>query len=197
VRSPEAGLEVAYRALNFAKKGKSGCNAGFLRDEALLSIVFFSDEPDQSTRSYDFYLKFFKGFKGKSRTHMVRASAIVGPMPNGCNTGFGIPSKPGPKYINISKALSGVHASICDQNWDKTLRQVGLASILTRLRFKLRQQADIKSLKVTINGKTIPESTEDGWEYDPKTNEVIFHGVHVPKPGSQINVRYTVACPEP
>ena len=46
----EALLTVAANALS--KTTTTGCNAGFLRTEALLHVILVSDEPEQSPHSW-------------------------------------------------------------------------------------------------------------------------------------------------
>ena len=41
------------------------------RPRQILSMIFLSDEEDQSNKSYEFYLDFFKNVKGKERKSMV------------------------------------------------------------------------------------------------------------------------------
>lgn len=191
-RGPEMGLEAAFLALSEPKR--SGCNKGFLRDKAVLSLVFISDEPDQSPQEYDFYVNFFKSLKGEERTHMVRASAVVGPSPGGCRSSYGR-ATPGPNYIRLAKELQGISASICQADWSKPLEQIGLWSILSRFKYPLSRNPINNSLRVTVNGKLVAEDEKNGWQYKSNTNEVEFHGASIPVPGDTIVVDYLVDCP--
>ena len=81
----ERGLMAAEAALS--EPLLSGENAGFLRDDAALSIVFVSDEEDGSARPVGEFLTFFKGLKGDAGYRddtLVNMSAVVGEPPNGC-----------------------------------------------------------------------------------------------------------------
>lgn len=194
----EMGLEAAMLALSEPKRSDPNCNKGFLRKNAVLSLIFISDEPDQSPEEYDFYLKFFKNIKnadGEERSHMVRASAVVGASPRGCSSSFGR-AYPGPKYIQLSKDLQGVAASICDEDWSKPLEKIGLWSILSRINFPLKHKPIRNSIRVRVDGKTIPQREQDGWQYDATKNQVLFRGGAVPTPGMVIEIRYLEDCPE-
>lgn len=191
----EQGLDTAYRALSEPMRSDPTCNGGFVRDHAILSMIFISDEPDQSDKSYSFYHEFFKNLKGPDRSHLVRVSVVVGPSPGGCRNAYGS-AQAGPTYLQLAADLQGVQASICEQNWAKTLEKIGLISLLGRLRFKLSFRPQLPSLRVTVNHKIVPEHAEHGWQYEPSSNEVLFRGEHVPHPGSTIDIHYLVDCPE-
>ncbi len=81
----ERGLSAAEAALS--EPILSNENAGFLRDDAALSIVFVSDEEDGSAIPVGEYLNFFKGLKGDRGYRddtLVNLSAVVGDPPDGC-----------------------------------------------------------------------------------------------------------------
>jgi hypothetical protein len=81
----ERGLAAAEAALS--EPILSAENAGFLRDDAALSIVFVSDEEDGSARPVGEFLTFFKGLKGDAGYRddtLVNLSAVVGEPPDGC-----------------------------------------------------------------------------------------------------------------
>jgi len=81
----ERGLAAAEAALS--EPIISNENAGFLRDDAALSIVFVSDEEDGSAIPTGEYLDFFKGLKGDRGYRddtLINLSAVVGEPPDGC-----------------------------------------------------------------------------------------------------------------
>lgn len=97
----EKGLLAAMLALSQPEPGVRARNAGFLRDEAALAIVFVSDEEDASCGPYQpsaaaclaspsckcedsptwgsvaYYDRFFRGLKGYGNEDAVRIGAIV------------------------------------------------------------------------------------------------------------------------
>jgi len=79
----ERGLEAARLALDPIE----ALNPDFLREDAALSIVFVSDEDDDSSLPVSEYLTFFKGLKGDRGYRddtLINLSAVVGPPPEGC-----------------------------------------------------------------------------------------------------------------
>ncbi len=189
----EQGFEAAYQALSLPKREQVNCNRGFYRSEASLSLIFVSDEKEQSPRSYDFYLNFFKNLKGVRNTNFVRASAVVGPPPRSCSSRYGS-AEPAPRYWNLAKALRGVQASICSNNWGKMVSQLGAISFGYRRRFSLSRKADSHSIIVKVNGKLINESPIDGWVFDPVSNSIFFSKSQTPQAGAMITVDYKAIC---
>jgi hypothetical protein len=81
----ERGLAAAKAA--FSDDILGGENAGLLREEAALAVIFVSDEEDLSAEPVGAYLDFFYGLKGEPRyrdREMFSASAVVGDLPDGC-----------------------------------------------------------------------------------------------------------------
>lgn len=81
----EMGLAAAAAA--FAEPSALEVNAGFLRDDAALSVVFVSDEEDDSPQRVDHYLDRIKGLKGAAGFRddgLINLSAVVGDPPAGC-----------------------------------------------------------------------------------------------------------------
>ena len=83
----ERGLAAAKAALSADFVADGGPNAGLLRDDAALSVVFVSDEDDGSSDPVGEYLTFFKGLKGDAGYRddtLINLSAVVGDPPDGC-----------------------------------------------------------------------------------------------------------------
>ncbi|MCO4771664.1 MAG: VWA domain-containing protein [Deltaproteobacteria bacterium] len=81
----EKGLDAARAALT--EPVLSNENAGFLRENAALAIVFVSDEEDISVDPVGDYLDFFFGLKGDPSYRardLVTMSSVVGDLPGGC-----------------------------------------------------------------------------------------------------------------
>ena len=83
----ERGLAAAEAALSAEFLAVGGPNEGLMREEAALSIVFVSDEDDDSSRPVGHYLEVFKGLKGDRGYRddtLINMSGVVGPPPSGC-----------------------------------------------------------------------------------------------------------------
>jgi hypothetical protein len=187
----EKGLEAAYQALSAARLSEFKCNQGFLRKDAGLSLIFVSDEQDNSPQSVDFYIRFFRNLK--KGTEWVRASAIVGPPPSGCKAGKQF-AQSAPRYWKVAKVFGGIQSSICRDDWSRALSNIGIVTLGARSEWVLSRPAIEASLLVKVNGKTIPKSVTDGWSYAADLNSIVFSNNRVPPVNSKIEISYKVQC---
>jgi hypothetical protein len=98
----EAGFTLALNALNRSAPG--GCNAGFLRDDALISILNVSDEPEQSGPTWE---EMVDDILDAAPTAVI--SAVAGPVPDGCATAVA-----GEGYLEATEETGGFFADFCD-----------------------------------------------------------------------------------
>lgn len=185
------GLEASHQAL--LPHSQAGCNKGFYRPEAVLSVIYVSDEPDQSPRPVSFYIDFFRKLKSSDPQRLLRASAVVGPERRGCASPSGS-AGPGPRYRKVADELGGEKVEICDSSWSNTLNKLGIASFGYQSEFKLTRPALDSSISVRIGTKAIPRDPVNGWSYVKSTNTVIFSRSFIPDPNQPIKISYKVAC---
>jgi hypothetical protein len=192
----EQGLEAAYRALstplvNSADDPRTSLpndgNAGFLREDAKLAVVFVSDEEDYSPQTVPFYETFFKSLKGNDPT-MLSISAIVGPVALAtCPTA----SSSGTRYIALANATGGVFESICTPDWATSLANLSTSAFGPRRRFTLSETpADSAQIVVEVNGVSVAGT----WTYEPSSRTVIFDEASAPPSGSIVRITYPLGC---
>ncbi len=189
----ERGLESARLALT--PPATDGVNAGFLREDALLSIIFVSDEEDQSPGDVADYVDAYLAAKDYDAEAVI-ASAVAGDVPLGCD-GAGGSATAGGRYFAVAAALQGVFASICTPDWATVMAELGLTTFDALSRFSLSRLPDEASITVTVDGVPVPEDPLNGWTYDPDTNSVRFHGTAVPVADDEVSVSYTAECIAP
>lgn len=187
--SGETGLHAAWLALT--DPNVNGPNAGFLRSDAMLSVVVVSDEDDVSPSPVDFYVEFLKGLKGPGGANLVTFGAIIGNRSGGCR-GPGGHATYGASYVTAAERLNGLTASICDANWSTALRHLGLNAFGFRSRFLLTGHAEPGSVEVTVDDVVVPAGTF--WTYSSEVNAVDFEPTAIPPAGARIRVAYDVAC---
>lgn len=189
-RETEQGLEAARLALSPSRT--LAANAFFFREDALLSLVFVSDERDQSPLGVDDYVAAYRTLAPSGR---VRASAVVGLPPDGCSGEAGA-ATPAPRYVEVARQLGGGVASICTTDWGSTLQEIsGLAFGLQR-RFQLSGFA-VEQPRVFIEGTERPAVFDTGrvnWTWDPEARTVEFVVEQTPPLGSEIRIDYELAC---
>jgi len=170
----EAGLTVAQLAV--AKSQSGECNEGLLREDALLHVILVSDEPDQSTQSWDHYVGDMIGQKGDAS--LVRISAIAGTAGSVCE------AAEGSGYEEAVAATGGVYLDICS-DWAATMGALA-DEIVRQDTFTLDYAAVPGSVRVFVDD----EEVLSGWTYDAATNSVVFEEGSEPTQGSTVLVDY-------
>jgi hypothetical protein len=191
VGTEDMGDESGLAALELALTDPvlSAENAGFIRDPAQLVVIFLSDEPEQSTQDATHYIDFLSTVKADPADLMV--SAIVGDYGTGCATtcdGAASDAQPGDKYLDVVDAYDGVAGSICTCDLAPTLDEIGLEATRYIRTFTLTKvPTDTTAIAVYVDGELV----EEGWTYDPETNEILFD--EPPGAGADIVVDYPAA----
>ncbi len=172
----EAGLTVTSEAIDKTDPGE--CNYGFMRPGAMLHIIMVSDEVEQSSSSWNWYMDKVIAKKGSSAN--VKYSAIAGDYPGGCAS-----ADAGDGYYQPVTASDGVFLSICsDWATPDNLSMLAAASVQMAA-YELGATAAEASIRVYVNG------TErlTGWHYDSTDNTVVFDE-GVPEEGDNVRVTY-------
>ena len=175
----ERGFMLTEVALQSENITPPGCNADFYRDDAFLSIVHVSDEPEQSVNSWSYYVSLFQSLKADPED--VVLNAVAGDYPTGCGS-----SSAGTGYYESTVATGGLFLSICATDWAKGLEDLAMASASRPGRFELTKQPVYQTIEVRIDG--IRKAV--GWEYDISSNSIRFEPEHVPPAGSTVEVFY-------
>lgn len=182
----EMGRAGAYHALETQRED---VNAGFIRDDAFLSVVVISDEDDSSDMDgvdSDLFIDFMDNFKREPG--MVSYSTIVGPTPDGCTSadaGYG--------YEAVQKSIGGVFWSICDNQWDRLLEELAMAAAGMKQEFYLTRQPIVDTLKVEVHesGVISDFDLDRDYVYDAERNSIRFLD-YVPQPYAEVIVSYDV-----
>lgn len=176
---------------------ENGPNAGFLRTDASLAIIFVSDAEDQSTRTgspkdlYDFLVQ-LKG--GRPDKLMAYAALVPSSETNpDCSRDEGSVT---PQRTEAFLAMvKGLEYNICDADYGTKLgaiakdvvAKVGKIMYLTRI-------PDPKTITVSYGTQSIPNDVDYGWTYDPVRNALIFGDklkYTVQPQGTQLTVDFT------
>jgi hypothetical protein len=185
----ERGMEAVRAALT--PPLSNGMNAGFLRPNALLVLIFLSDENDKSAVFDDVALldQLRPALPLGDRSWVAHFLGVVPNEPSCKTTEWGY-SYPGYRYINLAKASGGVSEAICDADFRRALTNVKSRLLELITEFPLNRKPLIETIKVYVNGVLIPKSNTDGWSYDAVKNSIRFHGSAVPGPDTSIHVTF-------
>ena len=208
--SCELGLEATYRCLT--PPLVDGVNAGFYRDEAHLSVVIVSDEPDGSTTGqcasalgWQEFVTWLASLKGACSVDQVHFGAIVGDRPAGCSSSWG-EADPGDGYLDVVDALGTDHStfhSICDQDWTQVMVDLGTATLGLATSFPLAEPPVPGTLQVFLDPDG-PEGDEVEFQiyadptysidyafvHDALANTLEFSPQTAPPAGSTLRVAY-------
>lgn len=145
----EAGLESAYRALTGSVS--ENYNAGFLRDDAYLSIIFVSDEQDFSPLRVNDYINGFRGVKGAREREVFNASALVITDLDECDSAQRQAGDVGTRYIDVAQQTGGVIGSICADDFTSIVTELSLASSRLTDTFYLSKLPDLATLEIYVD----------------------------------------------
>lgn len=200
----EMGLEAARLALS--EPLLSGENAGFVREEANLSVLVVSDEEDSSPDPVDDYLNDMSWVKGEDafRDHSrFNLSGVVGDTPPefdgepSCSSANGNATY-GSRYVYAANATEGLLESICAEDFAPIVENLGLTLSGLIAEFALSRVPDIDSLKVSLYAEA-DESTKlqdltlgTEFSYDEVENSLVFDLGFLPDSQQYILAEYRV-----
>ena len=164
-----------------ANVGTGECNDGLVRDDATLNLIGVSDEPEQSTNNYAYYVALFQSLKGDPDDVIMHA--IGGDYPSGCGSASAYTG-----FYEATVATGGLFLSICATDWGAHLEELAEGSAADRSSFQLSSYPVADTIIVQIDGVT----TTVGWEYNDSDNSIDFESDHVPDGGSTIDVEYAL-----
>lgn len=198
----EMGLEAAAMALT--EPLASGSNAGFLRDDAVLSLIFVSDEEDWSPYPVADYINDFYSIKGFRNRDVMNASSLVIVDEDDCGTyGVDYYGTEGTRYVDVTDQTSGVLGDICASDFSDIVTELSLNASRLRDTFVLSSKPSPASLTLWVDDVELP-CEDGGWTYDTVAYEdrddapaIVFDAGNLPEIDSQIAVRYNFGDGDP
>jgi hypothetical protein len=168
-----------------------GYNRGFMRPDAVMHVVFVSDEDDHSEHTVSYYVDVLQGIKSGHEVSLVTAHAVVstdGPSPAGSTCAHA----PGYRYLDVAEALGGVTSDICDADWSGKLQALGEAIFGLSNRFVLNQSPDPLTVSVWVDDQPCAA----GWSVDLATRSVVFSDDSpcFPPAGAAVRIAYESMC---
>lgn len=175
----EKGLDASVAAVSYPLSANE--NAGFVRDEADLYIVWVSDEEDYSEQSVGYYAELLTAVKDAD-PNKIFFSAITGDVPNGCSG-----ADAGHRYYDIVSQYGGLWSSICDADFGVALQQLAFEITEPTAEFFLTYVPDPDTLKVIVDGV---EESSSHWTYQPIPNSILFGESFIPPMGAEVEIQY-------
>lgn len=165
----ESLLTVVRNAVDMTDPGE--CNAGFMRQNAMLHIIMVSDEPEQSGGTYSDFINQIISKKGNPDN--VRMSVIV--------------AESSGRYISSANDTGGLTFSIFNGSWSSAnnLQLLAQASVIAD-KYDLDYPAVESTIQVFVNGYAVSSN----WYYDTAQQAVFFDSDYAPQEGDNIRVTY-------
>jgi hypothetical protein len=216
----EPGLRVGIRAIdNLSPATAPGQeDPEKLRSDAALIVIQMSDERDQDVEcaacggnncaggdesplegSQEFCTdpggqqvidRFVADYTARNAT----VFALVGDLPNGClQTATRDDFEPGQGHVEVANATGGSFGSLCG-DMRMNMENIAFAATGIASSYQLSQTPASATIKVAIgppgNGRVIPRSRENGYDYDPDTNRIVLFGEARPAKADEVVVGY-------
>lgn len=175
----EMPAEMAYQSTESG--GDAGPGSDFLRDDAVLSMIFISDEPDSSPSSWSTYLSYFESLKADPDNYV--AHAISGDWPSGCADASATTT-----VYELTVATGGLYLSICATDWASHLEALVEGSTADLSSFELTQWPVPETIVVRVDGM----NQTTGWVYNSVDRTVDFDETSIPEGGATIEVEYAL-----
>lgn len=191
---------------------KNDGNLGFLRSDALLSIIYFTDGVDtypSPQKSTTFYYNSILAAKAFDESKLSIHGFINDKDQDGnsqCSSAAGL----GTRYREMIQKGGGRQETVCPDDWSLAMRNMASAAFGFRSCFSLTGQPDDADgdgvisdttvppeLEVRLNGARFEATGSRGnrqWEFDAANNSVCFFPLSTPEPGTGIEMTYQVAC---
>ncbi len=177
-----AATEGGYTEMAFTLLYNGVAQNGYwFRDDGKLNLVGVSDEPEQSSQSYSYYVEYFQGLKDDADDVVMHA--IGGDYPGGCAT-----AEPYTGFYEATVATGGLFLSLCATDWGAQLTQLAEESASTLNNFELSEWPVPETIVVSIDSV----QTVSGWDYEEDGNSVVFDNDSIPEGGAIIEISYAI-----
>jgi len=202
--TPDAGQQLTdninasdpgsdQRSFDSVNEAFSVVNPGFVRANATLSVVAYSDDDDRSTMAIADFASWLEALKADPAD--VAYHGVVGAPIFPCFSGLKA-ADPAPDHNDAITQTGGQHLKICDYSAGDVVSE--LLNVISGVQsaFPLEYAAtDTTQIVVEVDGVVVAEDPVGGWTYAVNSQSIIFHGFATPPPGSEITVTYPHATP--
>jgi hypothetical protein len=187
----ERGLESMKSLM---EREKTASSNHFLRKDALLVVIFITDEDDFSAGTPQDYIDYLNVERPPldtgERSWLVQFIGVTEPNNSECTTRNSF-SDPGDRYMALATASTGISTTICTDDFTDALTHVKARIVQFLTDFHLDSIPVVETIKVYINGVLIAKDPVNGWSYLADRNVVRFNGTSAPSADDQIDIKFT------
>lgn len=186
----EAPLQNFLNIFNSDYLQKEG--QGFFRDDALLAIITLSDDDDHSSVTSSQFITKLNALKpnlANGQKNWIYNYLGVLNLQSPCRSILGTVTV-GLKHVEIADASGGIKSNICDPTLANAVSniRVRIQNILTD--YPLSKVPKVDTIRVTMNGQSVPQDATNGWSYIPANNVIRFNGTYVRPSDAQVSADF-------
>jgi hypothetical protein len=182
----EKGMDQAIATTSSG--GAFSWDAGVLREDSFLTMIFVTDEPGDDIRPVLDYSDWFQGLYGYENLAIFSVINPINPLIP--DTGFRdvCTAEYAPRYVELAMLNPGSSIDICG-SWRDSLTMIAESSYRPVLEFEMsRTPVEPAFITVTINGIISPLSD---WEYDGTAgNRILFDRSNAPTGEDVVQITY-------
>ena len=200
----EFGLSTTLNVIDRADSHFASLNQRW-RPDARRVLVYMTDEEDQDVKN-----AVERGVTGCDvavdplltecpivndvidvlRDREIVAFAIGGDVPGGCTRDGRATAEASASYRRIAFETGGTFSSLCAEDLGETVDAMIRAALGAASQFELTDAPMSSTIRIVRNGRIVPRSTTNGWEYDPVANSIVFLGDARPELSDEIAIGY-------
>jgi len=200
----EFGLATTLNVVDRADSHFASANQRW-RPDARRVLVYMSDEEDQDVKN-----AVDRGVSGCDvtvdplltdcpivndvidvlRDREIVAFAIGGDVPGGCARDGRPTAEASAAYRRVAFETGGTFSSLCAEDLGETVDAMIRAALGAASQFELTDAPMSSTIRIVRNGRIVPRSTTNGWDYDPVANSIVFQGDERPELSDEIAIGY-------
>jgi len=194
-----SGLEAPFDATHLALDPAllAAGNAGFLRKNAALVVIFITDAEDQSDIRPQALYEYLVNTKDGRKNKVFSFGAIIPTAETRCARDAFEPPRLIEEFLGIVQNSGNNVMNLCASDFGQKLAEAA-SQIVDQVGNKiyLSRAPEISTLKVTYGSVELQPDARTGWTFDPLENAVVL-GKEIDwnsqPPDSEIRVDYTAA----
>lgn len=179
-------------------------DSDFIRADALLSVIFISDEYDQSSEygnpNSDDFIDYLNSRKPASESGAMSWLAnYIGILTNQSCDVLGGGVSIGTQFIRLVTASNGVKSSICNPDLALAVSNIKARIIDQITAYRFPSMPNKSTISVTVGGRAIFEDPANGWTLETENLTgsakyfLRFHGTSIPAADENVDVKYKPA----
>lgn len=183
-----SGTERALESMRFALSSSYNQAYTFPASGSFFAVIFFGNEDDlPATTPVADYVQYLTDLTGTSPTRKTCAAYSLSVLNDQTRIDEETVSA---RISELCSAFDGFTYDIHDADYAPFFTACANATASIASPISLGSKPDTTTLRVTVNGLEVAQSSIDGWQYDEAINSVLFKGSSIPSVGASVKISY-------